>query len=316
MMSDRKSNEEAPLAYVDRRGIIIGFNETFVKLSGRSEREMAKDFNITTLAKLNDRMDILQAVYEIDKLASDERGTWHAFLHIERKDEGKDGQEDGKADDKSGDVFFEILVKPSSMRIPGCTAGIVLEATFQPMTPLNLKRMLGLDNTTIDPSTGQIVQKAERIETKSEREIIESFRNHSFLTQRVLVVEDSVPALKMMKKSLESLGHEVNTANNGLEALQIMKANDFDIVLMDINMPLMNGLEASYAFRQIESQRSGATAHQKIIAMSSDISTSLFHQCSNAGFDAFVPKPLTKMRFQEVLRYLARSSIPETELEN
>lgn len=119
---------------------------------------------------------------------------------------------------------------------------------------------------------------------------------------KVLIVEDSPTSLKLMSRMISRLGHHVSTATNGKDALELLKQESYDIVLMDINMPLMNGLQASHEFRKLEQQnRASGKPYQKIIAMSGDISNTLFTEVTNAGFDAFIPKPLTEERFHEVL---------------
>ncbi len=98
---------------------------------------------------------------------------------------------------------------------------------------------------------------------------------------------------------------------DGAEALALLKRNSFDMVLMDINMPTMNGLEASHEFRKIEKlTRNAAFAkgdvnfkpHLKLIAISGEISPTIFYEVMNAGFDGFIPKPLTEESFIELLQ--------------
>ena len=67
----------------------------------------------------------------------------------------------------------------------------------------------------------------------------------------ILVVEDNKINQMVTKKLLEKNGHSYQMAENGLEALQLVEQNTFDIILMDINMPVMNGIEASIKMRSL-----------------------------------------------------------------
>lgn len=272
--------EEFPKAFASMHGEIIGFNESFASMCG-GENSLAHA-NLTSLARYKSTTGLLESAYELDQLAIDGKGVWRAFLSLKG-----DLAESKESDD------YEIIARASSMKILGKPC---LEVSIEVIPPSRAPRPMSMRKTAAD-------------EKSADETMHEEFRNAAFTTHRVLIVDDSTTSLKVMKKLVSSLGHEVSTAVNGIDALEKLRNCTFDIVLMDINMPLMNGLEASYEFRRIEKDRNaldGGKPHQKIVAMSSDIGVSLFYECTNAGFDAFVPKPLTKERFHEVLRFLAQ----------
>ena len=103
---------------------------------------------------------------------------------------------------------------------------------------------------------------------------------------RILLADDSVVHQKVTAALLQKQGHEVTITSNGKEAVDALESQNFDIVLMDVEMPVMNGLEATTAIRQRESWQGG---HIPVVAVTSipDVA-----RCLAAGMDAHLPKPL------------------------
>ncbi len=104
----------------------------------------------------------------------------------------------------------------------------------------------------------------------------------------VLIVEDNLINQKIMVLSLKKLVHEIAIANNGQEALNLMTATDFDIVLMDIQMPVMDGLEASMRIRKAE--KNGQT-QIPIIAITANALHGDRESCLAAGMNDYISKP-------------------------
>ncbi len=103
---------------------------------------------------------------------------------------------------------------------------------------------------------------------------------------RILVVEDAVVHQKLAMKLLASLGHSVTVTENGQQALDALESQPFDLVLMDVEMPVMDGLTATGAIRRRESECGG---HLAIVAVTSSSGP---EECLAAGMDAFISKPL------------------------
>jgi len=100
---------------------------------------------------------------------------------------------------------------------------------------------------------------------------------------------------------LEKLGMRVSMAHDGLQALEIMEHNMFDVVFMDIQMPVMDGLAATRALREMEQNIPGRT-RQPIIAMTAHAMTGDREMCLNAGMDEYVTKPLDKKALLQATR--------------
>ena len=75
----------------------------------------------------------------------------------------------------------------------------------------------------------------------------------------ILLVEDNILNQRLMTINLSSLGHKVTVANNGLEGVELFKKNPFDLILMDIMMPVMDGIEATKVIREIEKRENKYT---------------------------------------------------------
>jgi CheY-like chemotaxis protein/HPt (histidine-containing phosphotransfer) domain-containing protein len=88
---------------------------------------------------------------------------------------------------------------------------------------------------------------------------------------------------------LEKQGHRVVVVDNGHEALSALENEEFDLILMDVQMPEMNGFEATAAIRQKEQERGG---HIPIIAMTAHAMKGDRERCLNAGMDGYVSKPI------------------------
>jgi PAS domain S-box-containing protein len=106
---------------------------------------------------------------------------------------------------------------------------------------------------------------------------------------RILLAEDNPVNRKLAVRLLEKQGHGVTVAGNGREALATLEKEPFDLVLMDVQMPDMDGFEATAAIRQ---QEQATGAHLPIIAMTAYALKGDRERCLEAGMDAYVSKPI------------------------
>ena len=117
------------------------------------------------------------------------------------------------------------------------------------------------------------------------------------IRRHVLVVEDNPVNLRVSVGILERLGCTVTTATNGVEALQVVDKENFDFVLMDVQMPIMDGLEAT---RRIRETRSGESL--PIVAMTAHAMKEDRNHCLQAGMNDYLTKPLDREKLVSTLK--------------
>ena len=122
---------------------------------------------------------------------------------------------------------------------------------------------------------------------------------------RILLAEDIAINRKVVVVSLKSLGVTIDIAENGAEAVEKFEENAYGLVLMDIMMPIKNGIEAAIEIRRIEKE--GSRDDTPIIAMTASPSSDVQTQCTTAGMNEFMPKPFNPSDLRDaVKRYLTR----------
>jgi PAS domain S-box-containing protein len=122
----------------------------------------------------------------------------------------------------------------------------------------------------------------------------------------VLLAEDNIVNQRLATRLLEKEGYEVSTAANGHEALEAIAKGAFDLVLMDVQMPDMDGFEATRAIRAGERSLGG---HLPIIAMTAHVMKGDRERCLDAGMDAYVAKPVQReVLLATIDRVLGRST--------
>lgn len=115
---------------------------------------------------------------------------------------------------------------------------------------------------------------------------------------RILVVEDNKTNQMLVKMMLQKLGITADLADNGLIALECMEGTSYDLVLMDIHMPQMDGYEAVKAIRNREIH---SGLHVPVIALTANAMSGDREKCLDAGMDDFLPKPIRPVDLYEVL---------------
>ena len=115
---------------------------------------------------------------------------------------------------------------------------------------------------------------------------------------KILLAEDGVANQRMACGLLNKWGHEVTLAQNGKEALDLLADADFDLVLMDVQMPVMDGIEAT---RQIRAREKGGEHRTPIIAMTARAMKSDREECLGAGMDDFVTKPIRRHELERAI---------------
>jgi CheY-like chemotaxis protein len=130
---------------------------------------------------------------------------------------------------------------------------------------------------------------------------------------RILLAEDNAVNQRLTVSMLQKKGHEVVVAGDGKAALAALEERSFDLVLMDVQMPKMDGLEATAAIREREK---GSKAHIPIIAMTAHAMKGDRERCLAAGMDDYVSKPLKSAElFEAIARSLSDVRSADTESE-
>lgn len=132
-------------------------------------------------------------------------------------------------------------------------------------------------------------------------------------TLHILLAEDSPVNQRVATAMLEKWKHEVTVAANGRQAIAMFRRQPFDLVLMDVQMPEMDGLEATRAIREYENEAGG---HVPIVALTAHAMKGDRQRCLSAGMDGYVTKPIRskelKKMIEEVTSAAASGTLAET----
>jgi CheY-like chemotaxis protein len=123
------------------------------------------------------------------------------------------------------------------------------------------------------------------------------------LRLQILLTEDNPVNQLVAIRLLEKLGHIVSLARNGREAVDAVATKEYDLLLMDLNMPVMDGLEATAAIR---AQERGTVRHTTIIAMTANASRTDENLCLEVGMDGFLTKPVNSAKLRTAIETVSR----------
>lgn len=113
---------------------------------------------------------------------------------------------------------------------------------------------------------------------------------------RILLVEDNMLNALALGRMLERRGNDVSYADGGRKALDLLSSNEFDIVLMDLMMPDMDGFETTRRIRSMDSPQ----ACIPIVAVTALMASQALDRCMQAGMDSFLTKPVEEKDFRDV----------------
>ncbi len=167
---------------------------------------------------------------------------------------------------------------------------------LKPLAPAELREALLLT-----------IEKAKDAETQGQLVTRHSLRE-TRLNLRVLLAEDNPVNQKLAVHMLQRFGHSVRVAGNGREVLEALDQEPFDVVLMDIQMPEMDGIEATRRIREREAEDGSFTP---IVAMTAHAMVGDRERFLEAGMDDYVTKPINRDRLRAVLRGIGRTPAPE-----
>ena len=130
-------------------------------------------------------------------------------------------------------------------------------------------------------------------------------REAGFQDVKILVVEDIALNQLLMKTLLEDFGFEMDVAGNGHIAVEKLRTTHYDIVLMDLQMPVMNGFEATAAIRNV------LKLNVPIIALTADVTTVDVEKCKAVGMNDYISKPIDdKLLYSKIIKYLKAAGAP------
>jgi CheY-like chemotaxis protein len=113
---------------------------------------------------------------------------------------------------------------------------------------------------------------------------------------RILLVEDNAINRHLISRILEKMGHSVAVAGDGRGALALLSQQEFDLIAMDMQMPVMDGIEATRILRR---QELGTLRHMPIIAITANAFDEDRRKCFEAGMDGYVIKPVTSQAIRD-----------------
>jgi CheY-like chemotaxis protein len=124
-----------------------------------------------------------------------------------------------------------------------------------------------------------------------------------------LIAEDNIVNQKVATRMLEKLGLRVDVAANGREVLELFAMLSYDLILMDCQMPEMDGYAAAREIRR----REPADRHVPIVAMTADAMAAARERCLDSGMDEYIAKPVKLQDLSEILQTVLKKSLAGSE---
>ena len=121
------------------------------------------------------------------------------------------------------------------------------------------------------------------------------------MQEKILVVEDNVVNMKLIQATLEPHGYMLVTATDGEQALEVARREQPDLIIMDIQLPMMSGMEVVSELRQMPE-----FSHTPIIALTAYAMKGDREKFLEAGCDAYLPKPINTRELPEVISGMLR----------
>ncbi|MEO6785338.1 MAG: response regulator [Chthoniobacteraceae bacterium] len=210
-----------------------------------------------------------------------------------------------KAQDQPYDLFVADAVRPESPGVKLASAidtypelastRVVLLVSSMRRGEMDRYQHAAIRATLIKPVTARSLRMAvsKALEEPKKDGGMSVPKNGSIPAQRplaVLIAEDNAVNQRLVKLNVEGWGHQVTLACDGAEAVNAYKEKDFDLILMDLQMPKLSGFEASAAIRKLEKMR--GIKRTPILALSANVLKGVRDECVKSGMDGYVSKPV------------------------
>jgi len=270
----------APDALLGRRILIVDDNKTNCDILSEQLQYWGAKFEVSN--------DGLQGLAELR--AAQTRGENYDLVVLDMHMPGMDGYELAEAIRSDADLKSAKLVLLSSVsdqwETPGRNRSIMDASLTKPVRQPDLYQCLS-----------GLLSRGVNIQGKKKPAAEHVFNE---LFGHVLLVEDNAVNQLMMTKMLQKLGLSVIVAENGVEALEQLDNSYFDLILMDCQMPVMDGFETTTEIRKRE-QEANQGDHICIIALTANALEGDRQACLNAGMDDYLSKPINRQKLHEVL---------------
>ena len=196
-----------------------------------------------------------------------------------------------------------LLTKSFNMKKIEALGIVSYKTVYEPLTTSKVKRSLEDYKESEQAGTSA---KPQAIEEKPKD--IKSFtEGEAKFKAKVLVAEDNIINQKLIKRTLEDLGLEVGLASNGLEAFQKRKDGDYDLVFMDIQMPFLDGVEATHEILAWEEEF--GKKHVPIVALTANALKGDRERFLAEGLDEYTTKPLVRSEIVAILNHFLADHI-------
>ena len=298
------------------RGSVFRFTGKF---SYRVGEEQQEDRTVTDFRGL--RVLVLDAHPNSLRITSELLSTWKMDAHSVRDvTSALTKLRDAKAQGKPYDLFVADAVRPESPGVKLASAidtypelastRVVLLVSSTRLGEMDRYQHAAIRATLIKPVTARSLRiaVAKALEGPKKDGGMSVPKNGSVPAQRslqVLIAEDNAVNQRLVKLNIEGWGHKVTLTNDGTEAVDAFKEKDFDLVLMDLQMPKMSGFEASAAIRKLEKMR--GISRTPILALSANVLKGVRDECIKSGMDGYVSKPVRQPELLGAMAQLIQS---------
>jgi PAS domain S-box-containing protein len=170
-----------------------------------------------------------------------------------------------------------------------CQSTVGKGSTFEMRLPLDKLLSPVVEKNKVSQKDGEIFKPP--ITTSNQIKTPNQSDTQDIRSLKILLVEDVLINRTIIMRSLEKRGHQIDIALNGLEAIEAFQSNHYDLILMDIQMPELNGLDATRRIRALEKSREASGSHIPIIALSAQALPEDLIACKEAGMDDYLSKP-------------------------
>ena len=207
---------------------------------------------------------------------------------------------------------FSLVNKINEIVNPA-SVNILILSTSEYQQSIEQCRSLGIKNYLLKPVkqsdlynalTSIYGESSESVKTTTSK--AEDLVNPMDVSLRILLVEDNEINQMVVKDRLEKWNHSVRVANDGMEGLAVLEKGTFDLVLMDVNMPKLDGIATT---RKIREKEQGTGQHIPIIAMTAAAMIEDREKCLDSGMDDYIAKPVKAQELIETIASVFKQQI-------